>query len=248
MEIDFSLSQLVYPELKTTYRLNYTGSTNFHIWKSKLGFVLVDNRVEYVLARPLPDKQADPEAHQKFLDDDFTARHIILGSLDDALIISFKHQETAKSLMDALTSYFTKPSMSKRMTLLRRYVTHKMSDDTSAQEHVLTMINLAMDLKMEGVEIPDELQAVFLMNSLPDSWQDSMFGMIMNIDKDEKGLSLRNVIDKVRTTGSWKEIFRARDRDEVKSNSGSSSRSFKFRGKCYGCGEVGHRQADCPYE
>ncbi|XP_031271827.1 uncharacterized protein LOC116130227 isoform X2 [Pistacia vera] len=243
---DLSLSELVYPELKTRHRLDY--GKNFRIWRSQVDFVLEDNEVKYVLTQPIPEKQTHPEAHQKFVDDDYTARHIILGALSEGLYMSYHRHSTAKSLLDALTSFFTKPSMSRRMTALRRYVTHKMSDDTSAHEHVLKMSELAMELKLEGVDIPDELEAVFLMNSLPDSWEDSIFGMILNIDSDEKGLSMNNVRDIVRATGSCKEFFRARDRDEVKSISGSSSWSFKFRGKCYGCGEAGHRQADCPYE
>ncbi|KAJ0083557.1 hypothetical protein Patl1_31059 [Pistacia atlantica] len=113
MEKDLSLSQLVYPELGTTFWLNVTGSTNFCIWKSKLQTKLLPRRKRCQI-RPNPtvaDKQADLEAHQKFPGDDFTARP------HHSLFISYDHHEMTKSLLDALTSYFMKPSISKRMAL-----------------------------------------------------------------------------------------------------------------------------------
>jgi hypothetical protein len=44
---------MVFPELKTTSRLNNSG-TNFHIWKAKVGFVLIHHRVNYIFTDPKP--------------------------------------------------------------------------------------------------------------------------------------------------------------------------------------------------
>lgn len=105
-----------------------------------------------------------------------------------------------------------------------------------ANEHVLEMRRMATELGLEGVEVPEELQAVVLMNSLPDSWYDAITTMIGNMDTDERGLTLVNAEIRVRNTGGWKKIFsteRARN-DETMSISRSSIRSSKrgsFRGK-----------------
>ncbi|KAL6289454.1 hypothetical protein ACE6H2_006964 [Prunus campanulata] len=101
-----SFSALVYPELKTTHQLDCT--TNFQTWRSKLDFVLADNN--------------------KWLRDDFTARHIILGALHKHVQMSYNRHETTKSLKDPLSAFFTRPSMAKRMVKLRQYVDHKMHE------------------------------------------------------------------------------------------------------------------------
>ncbi|OMO93991.1 hypothetical protein CCACVL1_06236 [Corchorus capsularis] len=67
MENDLILSELIYPELKTTYRLTYSG-TNFHICRSKVDFIIVENQVNYVLTEPKPtiDNPDDIVRHDKW--------------------------------------------------------------------------------------------------------------------------------------------------------------------------------------
>lgn len=175
---ELTLSEIVYPELKTTYRLNWPNSddTHFHIWRIKLDFVLVDNNVKYVLTEPKPSKENPDDKvaklHDKWVDDDFKARHIILGTLHDYLYKDYHGYETAKSIMDGLTRLFTRPSMGKRINLFRRYMNHRMEEGKSVNQHIIEMIGKARDLEWAGVKLPEELQAVVLLESLPESWDD----------------------------------------------------------------------------
>ncbi|KAL9418902.1 hypothetical protein AB3S75_036789 [Citrus x aurantiifolia] len=73
-DFSLSLSEMLLPEFKSRWRLDPKG-TNFSFWRHELDTVFFDNKVKYVLEQPIPDKESDPEAHQKFLDDDLTARH-----------------------------------------------------------------------------------------------------------------------------------------------------------------------------
>ena len=108
-------------------RLNNSG-TNFHIWKAKVGFVLIHHRVNYVFTNPKPPVPANSTPpnvvanYHKWIADDVTARHIILGTLHENLYICYHQHETAESLMDALTLFFTKPCMLRRMALFKSYV------------------------------------------------------------------------------------------------------------------------------
>lgn len=247
-----SLSDLVYPELKTTGRLELGSmATAFRIWRHKLDFVLADKKLKYVFTDPIPDKEKDPFAHQKFLDDDSKAQGIILFRLDDSSrLYHYERHDSAKSLLDALTSASTQPSMTGRMILLRQYLGRKMFDEMPVREHVLNMRAMAKELELEGVKIPDEFQAVVLINSLPDSWEDAVERMVVSIDSDAKELSLEDVEDKVRAIGGWKEYRKASpedyDDDDDGARSAKSSRRGSFRGNCHGCGEFGHRKSNCP--
>lgn len=249
-----SLSDLVYPELKTTGRLELGSmATAFRIWRHKLDFVLADKKLKYVFTDPIPDKEKDPFAHQKFLDDDSKAQGIILFRLDDSSRLHhYERHDSAKSLLDALTSASTQPSMTRRMILLRQYLGRKMFDEMPVREHVLNMRAMAkeLELELEGVKIPDEFQAVVLINSLPDSWEDAVERMVVSIDSDAKELSLEDVEDKVRAIGGWKEYRKASpedyDDDDDGARSAKSSRRGSLRGNCHGCGEFGHRKSNCP--
>lgn len=123
-----------------------------------------------------------------------------------------------------------------------------MSDETPLNEHVLDMRALAKELELEGVKIPDEFQAVVLMNSLQESWEDAVEKIVTNIDTDEKESSLENVENRVRAMGKWKE-FKDAEIDDTRSMCEFSTRSSErgsFRSVCYGCGEFGHCKSDCP--
>lgn len=186
---------MVTPEPKTSYRLDY--NANFRDWRTKLDSVLEENQVKYVLTELKPPEptgttsQNDIARHQKWLLDDFTARHAILGALHERVYASYHRHETAKSLLDALEAHFTKPSMSRRTVKFRRYMEHKLAEGKSVNEHVLEMGSMAFELECEGVKVPEELQVLMLMNSLPDSWDETVGGAIVNIDidgSDEMGL------------------------------------------------------------
>lgn len=243
MDFETSLSSMVYPELKTTHRLDF--GVNFHIWRDKIDFVLVDNKVDYVLTEQKPPENDVARHKQQWLHDDYTARHLILGALTDHVYMTHQKHETAKSLMDALTATFTKPSMTKRMYKLKGYVGHKMAEGKSVNEHILEMGSMAYDLECEGLKIPDEVQAVMLMNSVPDSWDEMMTPVRLNMNLDKSGdpdMGLDRVSSRLREIGVLKESFRRREEDEAK------QRRPHFNGQCYSCGEYGHHRAHCSME
>ncbi|XVF68478.1 hypothetical protein PTKIN_Ptkin11bG0006000 [Pterospermum kingtungense] len=244
---DINLSEIIYPELKTTYRLNYS-ETNFHIWRDKLDFVLKENKVNYVLTerKPSKDNQDEAASHDKWVADDFKARHIILGTLHDHLYMSYHEHETAKSIMDGLTRLFTRPSMAKRINLFRRYMNHRMEEGTSIDQHIIEMFVRAKELELEGVKVPQEFQAVALMESLPESWEDEVRSITWNLETDEEGLGLDNVCKKLRSVGGWKEYYYRRARDDDDASSSKDGSRGGFKGKCFSCGEFGHRKYDCP--
>ncbi|KAK0604902.1 hypothetical protein LWI29_020705 [Acer saccharum] len=245
---------MVYPELKTKCRLRSSGD-NFHTWKHKLDFVLFDNKLNYVLTEPVPDHENDSVAYKKFNDDDFTARHLILGCVDDNLYKAYYRHDSARSLLDALTSAFGKPSFAKRVCLYRRYTRHKMPEDADVSEQIVMLRAMAVELELEGLNVDEVMQKVALLNSLPEWWEEQYHDAIVAMHSDV--LSLEDLEQRVRDIWAFAKSYNERDQSqneeepEVRSVSGLSFRSSSegfFRGNCYGCGEFGHRQADCPNE
>uniref|UniRef100_A0A5B7C7J8 CCHC-type domain-containing protein n=1 Tax=Davidia involucrata TaxID=16924 RepID=A0A5B7C7J8_DAVIN len=157
----------------------------------------------------------------------------------DDLYLHFHPYPTATALMDALNARFNTSSMASRMVLFRKYVEHRMPEDAPINHHILEMGVMAHDLQTAGVPVPDEMQAVVLMNSLPESWEDVVGGLIVHMNTED--LTLVNVSKRLGIMGDLKE-WRARE------NEASTDKKSKkgLRGNCYTCGRPGHCQADCP--
>lgn len=120
-----------------------------------------------------------------------------------------------------------------------------MAEDKSVNEHILEMGSMAYDLECEGLKIPDEVQAVMLMNSVPDSWDEMMIPVRLNMDLDKSGdpdMGLDRVSSRLRAIGVSKESFRRREEDDAK------QRRPHFNGHCHSLGEYGHHRAHCNME
>ncbi|GKV08399.1 hypothetical protein SLEP1_g20031 [Rubroshorea leprosula] len=239
------ISQIVYPELRTTARLKF--GDNFYVWRSKVGFVLVDNGVDYVLTLPKPSKEDDPAGHDKWVRDNITARCILVGSIHEYLFIDTSEDETAKALMDRITALFTRPSLSKRMVLLRRYMRRQMKEGTSINQHIIEMDAMVAEMAREGMKVPEAMQAAALMNSFPESWRDVKVNITVNVelDRNDEKKGLQSVVNRLKNAGAWKELFCPCD-SKPDSEESSSMDSSTFDGNCYNCGEYGHRYANCP--
>lgn len=116
-----------------------------------------------------------------------------------------------------------------------------MGEGKSVNQHILEMGCMAFELECEGVKVPEELQAVMLMNSLPDSWRDTIGGLIVNMESDgSDGLGLDKVSRRLRDMRHAKRIM-----GNTMSYSSKGRAAKRFSRNCFNCGRVGHRSADC---
>lgn len=51
---------------------------------------------------------------------------------------------------------------------------YRMSDETNVRNHIAKLGGMAMELDKVGIEVPNEMQAFVLMESLPDSWENDV--------------------------------------------------------------------------
>ncbi|KAK2422092.1 hypothetical protein QL285_032651 [Trifolium repens] len=65
---------------------------------------------------------------------------------------------------------YENPSTSNKVHLMRRLFTLRMVESTSAAQHLNELNNVTSQLTSVGIEFDDELRALILLSSLPDSW------------------------------------------------------------------------------
>ncbi|KAI3874750.1 hypothetical protein MKW98_019323 [Papaver atlanticum] len=206
------ISEFVYRELTTTRKLNSSGD-KFPIWKTKIDFILSDIEVSYVLQQPKPDSPPDSEEHKKWIMDDFTCRHAILGTLEDDLIVVFDHgYDTAKEIMDALVRLYGGKSIGRSMYLFEQIKNIKIGENDNVMDHVMKMCGVAIELERFGMNLPQEMRVVFMMDSLPESWREAkdMFMKTVEDDESQSKLTVDSFLQFVKNHVELKKYFESR--------------------------------------
>src|SRR5690606_10588060 len=81
-----------------------------------------------------------------------------------------KHCETAASMWSTLDKLYTETSLPNRIYLQLRFYTFKMADSKSIDENVDDFLKLVADLSNLQVEVSEEVQAILLLSSLPNKY------------------------------------------------------------------------------
>ncbi|BBH04434.1 hypothetical protein Prudu_015575 [Prunus dulcis] len=185
----------------------------------------------------------------------------------DQSVFHHVSQETdAYKLWTKLSSMYERKTAQNKASVIRRLVNLKYRDGRSVTEHLSDfqgLINLLTNMKMV---LDDELQALVLLSSLPDSWdtlvvslsnsapqgvltldivKDSMFNE--EARRKEQGVVAESeaLVSEYRGRTNNRKFHR-RDKSKGRSRDGSRGRSKTRKDlECYHCGGIGHMKREC---
>ncbi|VFQ68935.1 unnamed protein product [Cuscuta campestris] len=186
---------------------------------------------------------------------------VICLSLTKNVAFNILKEKTAKGIMDALSNMYEKPSAVNKVFLIRELVNTRMKNGTSVTEHINKLNSILARLLSVGIKFDDEVQALLLLSSLPDTWSGTVTAITSSAGPD--GFTFEKIRDLVlgedvrrRSSGESSEeslnIVRGRGNNR---GSGSKNRR-RSRSKtrdssgvtCWKCKEVGHFRNQCPKE
>ena len=144
--------------------------------------------------------------------------------------------KTAKEAMDILANMFEKPSAANKVHLMRRLFNLKMSESAGVANHLNEFNLITTQLASVDINFEDEVKALILLSSLPDSWDvavtgneklvfDTIKNLIMSdeIRKKQTGCSSSGSALNIESRGKFKNRGRSRGRSRSRTRGKSEA-------------------------
>ncbi|MCO5585640.1 hypothetical protein L7F22_039575 [Adiantum nelumboides] len=191
---------------------------------------------------------------------DELARSTIMLTLHKAVYFNVKDTNGAYGVWSALSNLYEKKSAASQVYWLKKLIDLRM-ESTPMSNHLNEFHTIVSQLQSQGVEFDDSVRAMFLLVTLPNSWDtfrttvsnstapdglkcaDIESSLLMeevnckNVE-DTKSSSAMHVRGRSRSRGNFER------RDKSKSRTRSKSRLGKGV-ECYYCHKKGHMKKDC---
>ncbi|VFQ59846.1 unnamed protein product [Cuscuta campestris] len=140
--------------------------SDFGFWKMQIEDVLYQKDLYQTLSGENPEKMSD--ADWAILDK--KALGVVRLSLAKSVAFNIVNETTTHGLMKALSNMYEKPSALNKVFLIRQLVNTRMREGASVTIHINQFNSVITRLGSVGIKFDDELQALLLLSSLPDSW------------------------------------------------------------------------------
>ena len=117
---------------------------------------------------------APPEndgAYSKFIAQNNRALAIIILSINPSLIYLLGNPTDPNAVWEKLSTQFQKKTWANKLALRRRLHSLQLKEGQSVQEHVKALTEIFNELSVIGDNIEDEHSVIYLLASLPESYE-----------------------------------------------------------------------------
>lgn len=162
---------------------------------------------------------------------------------------------TSREVWLKLETIYASSGPARKATLLRQLTLHRMNEHEEVRDHINTFMDVVSKLDAMEIQVHDDLQAILLLNSLPESYENFCCAIAARDELPKPEILKIKIIDEAETrkqkhkyddsgamlarkgeTGNSKEGGNHQNNTKIK-------RRFPF--KCSRCGRKGHKAADC---
>ena len=182
--------------------------------------------------------------------------------LASSVAFNILKEKTIEAMMSALSKLYEKPSASNKVFLMKHLFNMKMSEGGSVADHLNEFNTLTSQLSSVKVNFDDEVRALLILCSLPESWN-SLVMAVSNSVPSSNTLKFDDVVSVIlseemrrkstgETSGNALTMERRGRQNERGRSLGNRSNSKKGRSKsrfrkieCWNYGKKGHLKKDC---
>uniref|UniRef100_A0A2N9IQA4 CCHC-type domain-containing protein n=1 Tax=Fagus sylvatica TaxID=28930 RepID=A0A2N9IQA4_FAGSY len=211
-------------------RIEKFDGTDFGYWKIQIEDYLYRKKLHLPLLGKKPDKMEDAE--WALLD------RQVLGVIRLTLSRSVAHnvvkETTTMGLMTALFGMYEKPSANNRLFNL------KMAEGAAMAKHLNEFNTITNQLSSVEIEFDDEIRALIVLASLPNSWEAMRMAVSNSAGKEGHAFVTKN---RGRSRNKWHND-RATFNDRSKSRDKSQYTETR---ECFHYGKKGHIRMNCKH-
>lgn len=201
---------------------------DFSFWKMQIEDYLYQKKLYQPLSGVKPDDMKQEEWNLL----DRQALGVIRLTLAKNVAFNIVNEKTTAGLMKALSDMYEKPSAANKVYLMRRLFNLKMGEGISVTDHINEFNTILAQLESVQIKFEDEVKALILLSSLPDSWAATVTAV--SSSTRENTLKLSDIRDLILS-----EDVRKRDSGESSSHVSNSALNTEGRGRTTQKGQNG---------
>ena len=233
--------------------------TDFGYWRMQIEDYLYGKKLHLPLLGEKPEDMEDAE--WTLLDRQVLG--VIRLTLSRTVAHNVVKEKTTAELMTALCGMYEKPSANNKVHLMKKLFNLKMAEGTAVAQHLNEFNTITNQLSSVEIEFDDEIRALIVLASLPNSWEAMRMAVSNSAGKGKlKYNDIRDLIlgeevrrrDAGETSSSGSALnLEARGRGKDRNYNRGRSKSRKGRSKskprrqleCWNCGKTGHIRKNC---
>ncbi|RVW63523.1 Retrovirus-related Pol polyprotein from transposon TNT 1-94 [Vitis vinifera] len=154
-------------EAGKTFGIEKFDGTNFTYWRMQIEDYLYGRKLHFPLLGTKPESMKVEE--WALLDKQ------VLGVIRLTLFGSVAHnvvkEKTTTDLMKALSGMYEKPSANNKVHLMKKLFNLKMTENASVAQHLNEFNTITNQLSSVEIDFDDEIRALIVLASLPNSWE-----------------------------------------------------------------------------
>ncbi|GAA0145953.1 hypothetical protein LIER_06020 [Lithospermum erythrorhizon] len=232
-------------------------ANNYAIWKTKM----LDRLYVKMLARPIEELGIrPPDANvREWSELDRRCLGYIRDYIDIGVIHHVENTTTAFGCWTKLQGLYERKTSGHKVSLVRQLGKLRYVDGTSLTEHLNQLEHIFNQLTAMGVDFNDEVQALWILGSLPDSWETLSVSLSASapdgtISKEMVSNTILN--EELRRGGGLDNGHGGSNNDmlvyehkkgkkkHTKVHPGKS-KSSKKEDQCHYCNKLGHSKSEC---
>ena len=156
-------------ELKTLSIVPLNGK-NYPTWKVQCRMALMKDGLWGIVDGTETDPGGEGEAHKKFVSNRDRALAIVVLSVDPSLLYLLGDPKDPVVVWKQLSDQFQKKTWANKLELRRKLYSLQLKEGGSVQEHIKRITELFEALAVIGDPVSDEDSVVYLLASLPESF------------------------------------------------------------------------------